>query len=78
MSRSFIAIVLFSFMAIAQAVALVNDNNNSNITVTITTPNETSQWPAGSTQLVKWCAGPLRAPLVIIPSGLLQLTALPH
>ncbi|KAH9979980.1 hypothetical protein BGW80DRAFT_1556644 [Lactifluus volemus] len=54
MSRSFIAIVLFSFMAIAQAVALVKDDNISNIKVTITTPNKTSQWLAGTTQSVEW------------------------
>jgi hypothetical protein len=76
MFRSFIPIVLFSFMAIAQAVALVKDDNSDGITVNITRPIGASLWLAGSTQSVEWCAVPLRAPLVTIPSGLLQLAVL--
>ncbi|KAH9979983.1 hypothetical protein BGW80DRAFT_1248305 [Lactifluus volemus] len=47
MSRSFVVIVLFSFMALAQAAALTKDNSNEDFKVRFELPREGSQWEAG-------------------------------
>ncbi|KAH9979988.1 hypothetical protein BGW80DRAFT_1200049 [Lactifluus volemus] len=54
MSRSFVAIALFSFMALAQAATLVKDNVDVVITVRITTPNAQTTWVVGTVQEVEW------------------------
>jgi hypothetical protein len=77
MSRSFVAIALFSFMALAQAATLVKDNVDVVITVRITEPNAQTTWVAGTVQEVTWCAVSLRAPFVTVPSRLLRLIAFP-
>jgi hypothetical protein len=79
MSRSFFAIVLFSFMALThwQAAALVKDVVDEVIRVPIIVPEAGTQWPVDSIQVVEWCAVPLHAPLVTVPSGFLRLTASP-
>ena len=77
MSRSFFAIVLFSFMALAQAAPLVKDVVDEVIRVPIIVPEAGTQWPVDSIQVVEWCAVPLHAPLVTVPSGFLRLTASP-
>ncbi|KAH9979982.1 hypothetical protein BGW80DRAFT_1163751 [Lactifluus volemus] len=54
MSRSFFAIVLFSFLALAQAVVLVKNDVEDVITVHITEPHADTIWSAGSFKMVKW------------------------